>query len=63
MKKDTSKYGGLFDKAVPKILSCWVNTTSRQGIKQLVVSFSSIFSYFPMKVAGGHFLYTDEAGN
>ena len=32
----------------------WVNTTSRQGIKQLEVSSGSIFFYFPLKVAGGN---------
>ena len=29
-----------------KILSCWLNTRSRQGIKQLLISFSSIFPLF-----------------
>ena len=30
-------------RVVTKISSCWVNTTSRQGIKQLGVSFGSVF--------------------
>ena len=30
-------------RAVAKISSFWVNTTSRQGIKQLEISFGSIF--------------------
>ena len=38
--------------AVTKISSCLVNTTSRQGIKQLGNSFGSAFFHFPMKVAG-----------
>ena len=38
-------------KAVTKISSCWVNTTSRRGIKQLGFSLDIFFFYFPMKVA------------
>ena len=44
------------DRDVAKISGCWVNTTSRQGIKHwnswgfLLVLF---FFYFPMKVAKG----------
>ena len=30
-------------RAVTKISSCWVNTTSRWGIKQLGISFGSSF--------------------
>ena len=45
-------------RAVTKISSCWVNTTTRRGIKQLRISFGSIFFYFPMKVAGTTFLVT-----
>ena len=37
-------------RVVTKISSCRVNTTSRRGIKQLGVSFGSIFA---LKVAGG----------
>ena len=43
-------------RAVSKISSCWVNTTSRRGIRQLVFSFGSIFFLFPMKVTGGYVL-------
>ena len=32
-------------RAVTKISSCWINTTSRQGIKQLGFSFGFLFSY------------------
>ena len=31
-------------RAVTKVLGCRVNTTSRRGIKQLEISFGSIFS-------------------
>ena len=45
-------------RAVTKISSCLVNTTStcRKGIKQLVISFGSaeLLFLFPMKVAGGY---------
>ena len=34
-----------------KISSCWVNTTSRRGIKQTGIAFGFIFHYFPTKVA------------
>ena len=37
-----------------KISSCRVNTTSRRGIKQLQISFGSIFLLFPVKAAGSH---------
>ena len=40
-------------RVVTKISRCWVNTTSRQGIKQLWVSFGYIFLLFSFKVAGG----------
>ena len=43
-------------RAVTKISICRVNTTSRQGIKQLGICFGSIFFYFPIKVARGHVL-------
>ena len=33
-------------RAVTKILSCWISTTSRRGIKQLGISFGSIFLLF-----------------
>ena len=33
----------LLLRGVPKISSCWVNTTSRRGIKRLRISFGSIF--------------------
>ena len=35
-----------FCRAVTKISSCWVQTTSRRGIKQLRISFGSIFLLF-----------------
>ena len=41
-------------RAVAKISSCRVNTTSRQGIKQQGISFGSIFYYFLLKVARGN---------
>ena len=47
----------LFDSGrIPlcMISSWWVITKSRQGIKQLGVSFCSISFYFPLKVAEGH---------
>ena len=36
------------------MLSRWENTTNRQGVEQLRVSFGSSFFYFPLKVVGGH---------
>ena len=33
----------LFRRDVTKISSCWVNATSRQGIKELGIYFGSIF--------------------
>ena len=39
---------------VIKISSCRVNTTSRRGIKQLQISFGSIFLLFPVKAGGSH---------
>ena len=36
------------------IRSCRLNTPSRQGIKQLGISFGSIYLHYPMKVAMGH---------
>ena len=50
----------LSTRDVTKISSCQVNTTSRQGIEQLGISFGYniiliiIIFYFPMNVAGGH---------
>ena len=41
-------------RVVTKNSRCRVNTTSRRGIKQLGVSFSSFFFSFPLKVAGGN---------
>ena len=38
---------------VTKISSCWVNTTSRQGIKQLGISFGSIFLLFSNESSQG----------
>ena len=42
-----------FCRAVTKISSFWVNTTSRQGIKRLGVSFGSIFLLFSYKSSWG----------
>ena len=42
-------------RVVNKILSCWVNTRHRQGIKHLVFRLVLYFFYFPLKVARGHF--------
>ena len=39
--------------AVTKISSCRVNTTSRRGIKQLGISFGSIFLLFSFKSSRG----------
>ena len=42
-------------RAVTKISSCLVNTTSRQGIKQLGISFGSIFLLFSYEsIRGPH---------
>ena len=40
-------------RAVTKISSCRVNTTSRRGIKQLVISFGSIFLLFSYESSRG----------
>ena len=45
-------------RAVTKISSCRVNTTSRQGIKHLGISFGSIFLLF--SYAGGRVLSSRE---
>ena len=42
----------LLITAVTKISSCWLNTRSRLGIKQLLIYFGSMFPYFSVKVAG-----------
>ena len=42
--------------AVTKILSCRVNTTSRQGIKQLGISFYIIFLPFSCESSSGRIL-------
>ena len=39
------------NRVVTKISNCWVNTTSRRGIKQPEISFGSIFQLI---VAGDH---------
>ena len=36
----------VINRVVTKISSCWVQTTSRQGIKQLGISFASVFLLF-----------------
>ena len=40
-------------RAVTKISSCWVNTTSRLGIKQLGISFGSSFLLFSYESSWG----------
>ena len=40
-------------RTVTKISSCWVNTTSRLGIKQLGISFGSIFLIFSYESSRG----------
>ena len=47
-------------RAVTKISSCWVNTTSRRGIKQLGISFGSIFLLFSYEISRGHVLNSQE---
>ena len=42
-----------FNRAVTKISSCHINTTNRQGIKQLGISFGSIFLLFSYEVSQG----------
>ena len=37
-----------------KISSFWVNTISKQGIKQLGISFGSIFLFFSEESSGEH---------
>ena len=49
-------------RVVTKISRCWVNTTSRWGIKQLWVSFGYIFLLFCFKVAGGLIHSSREGG-
>ena len=49
-------------RVVTKISRCWVNTTSRRGIKQLWVSFGYIFLLFCFKVAGGLINSSREGG-
>ena len=43
-------------RGVTEISTCWLNTTSRCGIKKLGVSLVLFFFYFPLKVARGHIL-------
>ena len=43
----------LLSRAVTKISSCWINTTSRRGIKQLGISFGSIFLLFSYENSRG----------
>ena len=45
--------GTLHTRAVTKIASCRVNTTSRRGIKQLGISFGSIFLLFSYESSRG----------
>ena len=41
-------------KDVTRISSCRVNTISRQGIKQLGISFGSVFILFSYESSRGH---------
>ena len=56
LKKDNTNNHHIPSRAVTKISSCWVNTTSRPGIKQLGFLLVLFFFYFPMKVAGDNVL-------
>ena len=47
-------------RAVTKISSCRVNTTSRRGIKQLGISFGSKFLFFSYEINRGHVLSSRE---
>ena len=47
-------------RAVTKISSCRVNTTSRLGIKQLGISFGSKFLFFSYESSWGHVLNSQE---
>ena len=48
-------------RAVTEISSSWINTTSRRGIKQLGISFGSIFLLFSYENSPGQtFLVTGE---
>ena len=44
----------IINRAVTKISSCGVNTTRRRGIKQLGISFGSIFLLFSFERSRGH---------
>ena len=44
----------LLSRVVTKISNCWVNTTSRWEIKQLGISFGSIFLLFSYESNLGH---------
>ena len=48
----------LLIKAITKISSCWLNTRSRLGIKQLLIYLVLCFLFFPVKVAGIMFKVT-----
>ena len=41
-----AEFVNFMTTVVTKVSSCWVNTTGRQGIKQLGISFGSIFLLF-----------------
>ena len=43
----------VLHRVVTKISSCWVNMTSRRGIKWLGISFGSIFLLFSNKSSWG----------
>ena len=54
-EKNSGFYGirTLNRRAVTKISSCQVNTTSRRGIKELGISFGSIFLLFSYESSRG----------
>ena len=41
-----AEFVNFMTMVVTKISSCWVNTTGRQGIRQLGISFGCIFLLF-----------------
>ena len=53
--KNNYDKGNSTIRVVTKISSCRVNTTSRRGIKQLGISFGSIFLLFSNKSSRGKF--------
>ena len=52
-KQPETRIGRRETRDVTKISSRWVNATSRQGIKQLRISFGPIFPLFPYQSSRG----------